>query len=86
MRRLINSDEIQSKVRAPKEGTAPAIRKANPFKSATAMATLNPAAATLKKRNAEAQAANTAKKSKKAPSKEVSALKKKYYRSMVASE
>lgn len=51
------------------------------------MAAVNPAAATIKKRNRDAQvAAEKSKKSKKNPGKEVSALGKTYYRSMVASE
>merc|ERR1712087_878691 len=48
--RLINSDEIQSKVNAPKEGTKPAVLKRNPLKVPSVMEELNPAAAVAKKR------------------------------------
>jgi len=83
--RLINSDEVQSQVNAPKTGTAPAVPKANPLKSATAMAKLNPAMATLKKKRTEEQAAaKAAKKPKPSPGPEVRAKQKEFYRSMVA--
>jgi large subunit ribosomal protein L4e len=55
--RLINSDEVQSKINAPKEGAAPAVLKRNPFKSSDAMAALNPFAEVAKKRAAEKQVA-----------------------------
>merc|ERR1719201_661740 len=54
--RLINSDEVQSKINAPKVGTAPAVQKLNPLVSKSAMATLNPASVAGKKRAADAQA------------------------------
>jgi len=85
--RLINSDEVQSKINAPKTGTAPKVLKINPFKSADAMAKLNPASATLKKRAADEMAAalkNPKKKAKK--SKEVKAGKTAFYKSMVSEE
>ena len=82
--RLINSDEVQSKINAPKEGTAKAVLKCNPLKSASAMEKLNPAAATIKKRAAEESKKKTAKKAKKSAA--VIALKKSYYKSMVAEE
>merc|ERR1712060_881545 len=47
---MINSDEIQSKVNAPKEGTKPAVLKRNPLKVPSVMEELNPAAAVAKKR------------------------------------
>merc|ERR1719183_877052 len=72
--RLINSDEVQSVVNAPKEGTAPKARKANPLKSAKAMDVLNPAAATFKKAATEAQA------TKKAKAKRVNAMKSTFYK------
>merc|ERR1711988_1310454 len=88
--RLINSDEVQSKINALKEGTAPAVLKSNPLKSATAMAALNPYHAEAKKKNAAAQAAaekaKKAKKSIKKVSKAVAAGKTKYYKSMIAKE
>jgi len=81
--RLINSDEVQSKINAPKEGTAPAVLKCNPLKSAVAMAKLNPAAAELKKRAREA----TGKKAKKAAKTQATRdLQKAYYKSMIAEE
>lgn len=55
--RLINSDEIQSKVNAPKEGTKPAVLKRNPLKVASVMEGLNPAAAAAKERFAKKQKA-----------------------------
>jgi len=85
--RLINSDEVQSKVNAPKVGTKPAVLKSNPMKSASAMAVLNPYAAEAKKANKAAQEkAEKAKKTIKKVPKEVKALKSKYYKSMIANE
>jgi len=85
--RLINSDEVQSKVNAPKEGSKPAVLKCNPLKSATALEAVNPAGPAIKKRAAEEQLkAEKAKKKKKKSGAEVKALGKKYYRSMVAEE
>jgi len=88
--RLINSDEIQSKINAPKEGTKPAVLKSNPLKSASAMEILNPYAVDAKKKNAAAQAkaeaAKKAKKTIKKASKAVKAGKVTYYKSMVAKE
>ena len=85
--RLINSDEVQSKVNAPKEGSKPAVLKCNPLKSASALAAINPAGPTIKKRAAEAQAAaeKSKKKAKKA-AKDIKDLGKKYYKTMVAEE
>jgi large subunit ribosomal protein L4e len=89
--RIINSDEVQSVVEAPKEGTAKAVAKINPLKGTSAaveaMAKLNPAMADLKRKRATAQtAAEKAKKSKKSSpkSEEVRKGKKAFYRSMVA--
>lgn len=85
--RLINSDEIQSKVNAPKEGQKEAVLKCNPLKNSDAMAALDPSFASRRKRNAEAQAG--AEKSKKPKAKSGKAVKdagRAYYRSMVASE
>merc|ERR1719440_168110 len=48
--RLINSDEVQSKINAPKEGQAPATLKLNPLRSASAMAAMNPFSVEAKKR------------------------------------
>jgi len=78
--RLINSDEVQSVVNAPKEGTAPKARKANPLKSAKAMDILNPAAASFKKAATEAQA------TKKAKAKRVNAMKSTFYKQLIADE
>merc|ERR1719502_1018105 len=61
--RLINSDEVQSKVNAPKVGSAPAVLKLNPLKSAIGLAAINPAAE-LKKRAAKEASAKSAKKAK----------------------
>merc|ERR1712060_254574 len=85
--RLINSDEVQSKINAPKEGTKPAVLKANPLKSEAAMEVLNPYAVAAKKKNAAAQAAaEKAKTIKKKPSKAVKEGKVSFYKSMVAKE
>jgi len=85
--RIINSDEVQSKINAPKEGHAGKVLKANPLRNKDAMDALNPAAATQKKRARDEQKANEGKKkSRKSPGKEVAARKKAYYRSMVAEE
>jgi len=96
--RLINSDEVQSKINAPKQGTPGGVLKRNPLKSAEAMAALNPAAAATKKRAAAAQkAAEDAKaklvKAKRAgkgknpaKAKGVGAGKAKFYATMVAQE
>merc|ERR1712050_325512 len=82
--RLINSDEIQSKVNAPKEGQKAAVLKSNPPKSAAAMEVLNPFAVHQRKANAAAQAkAEKAKKSIKKVTKEMRERKKAYYKSMV---
>merc|ERR1711935_185364 len=84
---MTNSDEVQSKINAPKEGTKPAVQKRNPLKVPEAMALLNPAAETCKKRNRDAQAAAEKKKSKKAKiSKAVAAGKKKFHQEMIADD
>jgi len=80
--RLINSDEVQSKVNAPKEGTAPAVLKRNPLKVASVMEELNPAAPAAKKRAKEQQG----KKSKAAKTAEAKAGKKAFYKSLMAEE
>merc|ERR1719473_742971 len=88
--RIINSDEVQSVVEAPKEGTKPAVAKVNPLKgtsapSKAAMEALNPAMPTLKRKRAEEQAkAEKSKKKKGKKSAEVRAGKTAFYRSMVA--
>merc|ERR1719231_2138337 len=82
--RLINSDEIQSKITPPKVGQAKGVLKCNPLKSAETMAKLNPAAPEQKKRAREASAKKSAKKTPK--TQELRDLQKKYYKSMVAEE
>jgi len=82
--RLINSDEIQTKINAPKVGQAPGVLKCNPLKSAETMEKLNPAAPAAKKRAREESAAGKKTKTKK--TKEVRDLGKKFYKSMVAEE
>ena len=81
--RLINSDEVQTKLNPPKAGQAPKVLKVNPLKNAEGMAKVNPAFADQKKRRREEQGKG-AKKAKR--SKEVSAAKKAYHKSMVAEE
>jgi len=82
--RLINSDEIQTKINPPKEGQAAGVLKCNPLKSEATMAKLNPAAPEQKKRAREANAAK--KVAKKPKAQEVRDLKAKYYKTMVADE
>jgi large subunit ribosomal protein L4e len=82
--RLINSDEVQSKINPPTEGQEAAVLKCNPLKSFVAMSKLNPAAAVQKKRAREAQAVGKAKKSPK--TQEARDLQKMYYKSMIAEE
>ena len=82
--RLINSDEVQSKVQAPKAGHSGSVLKCNPLKNKAAMDALNPAAPTIRKRAQDAQKKPKAKRAKR--DKAVKALQKKYYRSMIAEE
>lgn len=88
--RIINSDEVQSVVEAPKEGSKPAVAKVNPLKgtstaSKEAMATLNPAMPSLKKKRAAEQvAAEKAKKKPKKASADVRKGQTAFYKSMVA--
>jgi large subunit ribosomal protein L4e len=85
--RLINSDEVQSKINAPKEGNAPAIAKLNPLSSKSAMAALNPASVAAKKRARDEQVAGEKKKrARKSPGKAVAKAKKDFYKAMVAEE
>jgi large subunit ribosomal protein L4e len=80
--RLINSDEIQSKVNPPKAGTAAAVLKVNPLKVPAAMESLNPAAA--KARSAATAAGVKSGAIRKRPSGAVAKAKKAYYKAMVA--
>lgn len=90
--RIINSDEVQSVVLAPKTGSKAAVKKVNPLKgtstaSKAAMDVLNPAMATLKRKRTEEQTkAEKAKKTKKTAKKSVEVRKGKtdFYKSMVA--
>ena len=94
--RVINSDEVQSVVNAPKEGQKKRALKLNPLKNNKALATINPAAMAAKERATKAQATAKAAKdalveakrkgkakpsSKKDPARE--ALKKKFYETMI---
>jgi len=76
--RLINSDEVQSVINAPKEGQKKAVLKRNPLKSKAAMDILNPAAASFKKAATEARAI------KKAKAKRDSSMKSTFYQMMKA--
>lgn len=87
--RIINSDEVQTHVVAPKEGTKPAVLKRNPLKVAAVMDELNPAAGPARAAATKAQAAaEAAKKSKKRgkESKESAARKKTFYATLVAED
>merc|ERR1719478_1390467 len=94
--RIINSDELQSVVNAPKQGTKPRGLKCNPLKNAKAMERVNPYASAKKELEAKKQKAaekakadvRAAKKAgKHKPAKKdpkISALKKSFYQSMIA--
>merc|ERR1711865_468765 len=94
--RIINSDEVQSVLNAPKQGQKPRGLKCNPLKNAKAMERVNPYAAVKKELEAKKQkVAEKAKKDlsalkkagKNKPAKKdpkVSALKKSFYQSMIA--
>ena len=81
--RVINSDEIQSIVNAPKDGKtrAHAPLKRNPLKNKSAMDRLNPYAKVAKEMQARAEAERT--KAKAAKSKTPSAAGKKFYETMM---
>merc|ERR1712085_49121 len=88
--RIINSDEVQSVLNAPKQGQKPRGLKCNPLKNAKAMERVNPYAAAKKQKVAEKakkdlsalKKAGKNKPAKKDP--KVSALKKSFYQSMIA--
>tara|TARA_B100000795_G_scaffold269044_1_gene257343 strand:+ start:1397 stop:2485 length:1089 start_codon:yes stop_codon:yes gene_type:complete len=94
--RIINSDEVQSVLNAPKQGQKPRGLKCNPLKNAKAMELVNPYAAVKKELEAKKQkVAEKAKKDltalkkagknkpdKKDPKR--AALKKSFYNSMIA--
>ena len=81
------TDEVQSKINAPKEGTAPKIAKLNPLTSKSAMAELNPASVPAKKRAREEQLkGEKSKRKRKSPGKAITAAKTAFYKSMVAEE
>merc|ERR1719199_865180 len=94
--RIINSDEVQSVVNAPKQGSKPRGLKCNPLKNAKAMASVNPYASAkkeleVKKQKAAEKAKADVRAAKKAgkhkPAKKdpkLSALKKSFYQSMIA--
>jgi large subunit ribosomal protein L4e len=80
--RIINSDEVQSKVRAAKSGFAKPSQKRNPLKNLGAMLKLNPYVGQVKRAEAAAQKAAEANKKRLAPkkpagAKKANALKKK---------
>ena len=68
--RVINSDEIQSAINAPKEGKnrAHAPMKRNPLKNKSAMDRLNPYAKVAAEMRVKAEAASSAAKAKKTSS------------------
>merc|ERR1719263_1469114 len=87
--RLINSDEVQSVVNAPKQGQKPRGLKCNPLKNAKAMEAVNPFAAAQKeaeKAKADLVAAKRAGKAKPSSKKDkkLEAGKKAFYASMIA--
>ena len=72
--RIINSDEVQSVVNAPKQGSVPRELKKNPLRNKSAMAELNPYAAS------ESQA----KQIKSSKSKGKKAVGTAFYQKMIA--
>jgi len=60
--RIINSNEVQSFVRAARENTAHHEHKSNPLKNKAVLDTLNPHSSVLRKMQAESQAANKKKR------------------------
>jgi len=74
--RIINSDEIQSKVRAAKQGFAKPSQKRNPLRNLGAMLKLNPYVGQVKRAEAAAQKAAEANKKRLAPKKAAVAGKK----------
>merc|ERR1712238_54327 len=74
--RLINSDEVQSVLNAPKQGQKPRGLKCNPLKNKSAMERVNPYAAAKKDLTALKKAGKN-KPAKKDPKR--SALKKSFY-------
>ena len=84
--RIINSDEIQSVLNAPKTSKALAVRKRNPLKRFDEMVKLNPYASVVKR--AEIVAIEKGGKKRKAPpskeeAKRIRLGKKEFYKSMV---
>merc|ERR1711865_526532 len=77
--RIINSDEVQSVLNAPKQGQKPRGLKCNPLKNAKAMELVNPYAAVKKDLTALKKAGKN-KPAKKDPKR--AALKKSFYNSM----
>merc|ERR1719199_1864385 len=81
--RVINSDEVQSVLNAPKEGQKKRPLKLNPLKNKKALDAINPAAVAAKERAAKKSRAGKAKaSSKKDAARE--ALKKSFYETMIA--
>jgi len=68
--RIINSDEVQSKVRAAKQGFAKPSQKRNPLKNLGAMLKLNPYVGQVKRAERAAQLAAEAGKKRLAPKKD----------------
>lgn len=65
--RIINSDEIQTKVRAAREGFAKPSQKRNPLKNLGTMLKLNPYIAQVKRSEVAAAAVSASKKRKLSP-------------------
>merc|ERR1711957_990566 len=80
--RLINSDEVQSVLNAPKQGQKPRGLKCNPLKNKSAMERVNPYAAANKELKAKKDLTALKKAGKNKPAKKDpkrSALKKSFY-------
>jgi len=87
LNRIINSDEIQSIVLAPKDGRTIRPLKKNPLKNLGAMLKLNPYAQTARRMALMAEAKHKAEKSKKvAASRKTKAVResgKKFYKALM---
>jgi len=64
--RLVNSDEVQSVVNAPKDGKSKALRKKNPLRNLGALLKLNPAAKAQRRATLVASEESRAKKAREA--------------------
>jgi large subunit ribosomal protein L4e len=79
--RIINSDEIQSILKAPKEGQKSYAPKRNPLRSVEALEALDPHAAARRRAQASAETARASKKSETLAAKRKATKAKRQYKS-----